>query len=263
MAFRLKSHSEIDAIAKAGALVSACLHQALKLAEPGVSGRQIDLEIRGCLERNGLSPALLGCLDPGRPELEPFQGAISININSTVANAEPNDRPLEPGDLVTLDLAASLAGWHADASIPMVVGREEVDPVRTALVRAARDVSRAAIQALRPGGMWSVAVAAAHSEAERHGVHIAPGFAGHGIGKALHEPPQAEFNAVPNGSGDFLLAPGTVFTIEPIVTSELCQLVESDQARGVRTESGVPGACEERTIAITDSGVRTLCGVEL
>ncbi|MFG0307044.1 MAG: M24 family metallopeptidase [Phycisphaerales bacterium JB040] len=261
MAFRLRTPTEIDAIAEAGGLVAQTLTDALGLLAPGITGRRIDLETRRWLEARAGSPALSGYTDPDRPGLAPFAGAISIGVNDAVANSEPDDRPLQPGDLVTLDLAASLNAWHADASVPAVVGGAGTHPAHAALADAARAVTRATVRALRPGGLWSDAVVAAHDEARRRGVHIARVFAGHGIGRALHEPPQAGFDTRPGSPGDFLLAPGTVFTVEPIVTPEPCELIETEGVWGVRTETGCPGACAERTVAVTGSGVRTLCGV--
>lgn len=260
MAFRLRTQDQIDAIAATGALVERVLAGAADLAGPGVTGLELDEHVRAALASHVLESSLLGYTDPDRPERSPFRGVLSINLNDIVANAEPDDRPLRDGDVVTLDLAAGHGGWHADAAVPLLVGDAERHPEHAALVASAHAVTAAALHAARPGGLWSEAAEAARREASRRGVTIAPGYGGHGIGRDLHEPPGVRFETGPGDPSDFLLAPGTVFTIEPIVLQRDGSLVEEESGWGVRTRGGSPGACRELTVAVSGTVVRVLCG---
>lgn len=262
MAYRLKSPEEIRCLARTGEALWRALCQARAEAVPGVSSRRLEAVVLDRCEAWGLSPSLPAVRHPETGE--PFPGVCSISVNDEAAHAPPGDRILAPNDLVTIDLAASLDGWHADAAVTVLVtdGTTEPSPERARLADAAVEVTQAAIEAMRPGRRWSEAAAAARQAADDLGVFILPGLGGHGIGRALHEPPAARFDTTHDSPHDFGLAPGAVLTVEPVVTLGPDTLAaEHRDGWTLRTASGGPAACEERTVAMTPSGPRVLTGL--
>ena len=261
MAFRLRTEAEIDAIAQAGVRVWRVLQRAQTELRPGLQPSHLEAQIREWLQQERLDPAMLGVVDPDSGA--PFPAVCAVSVNEIAAHGVPSETALLPGDLVTLDLAASHNGWHADAAISVVI-QHSTHSANQELAQAAASVTNATIRGLIPNGLWSEAVRAAWHEADRLGVAILPGFGGHGIGQALHELPQARFDVESNSAHDFRLAPGAVFTVEPIVTRPVDgtpdRALTAPNDWAVRTESGCPAACEERTVALTSSGVRVLTG---
>jgi Xaa-Pro aminopeptidase len=103
-------------------------------------------------------------------------------------------REVQPGDLVVLDIGSIYQGYTADESRTFVVG--QATPAQRALFAVALAAQEALLSALRPGAPVAAAYAAAEAVvAQGAPPHFAPGalalpgFAGHGIGLELDEPP--------------------------------------------------------------------------
>lgn len=240
MPIPLKSPRDIDQMRRAGSLVRRILDEAAAAAVPGVSTRELDALISARIRDAGAQPA---SLQTG------FPAASSITLNEEAAHAPPGDRLIRPGDVVSIDAALRLGDWCADAAV--VVGESR------GIAAAARGALAAALHELEPGRPWSAAAQAAAAAAARHGCTIVGEYGGHGIGRSLHEPPGAVF--VPPGKPfpsehDFVLRPGMVLTIEPIVVQGGGRLVTMGDGWTVLTADRSWAAHEERTIAVTRNG---------
>jgi len=106
----------------------------------------------------------------------------------------PSRRPLQPGDLVVVDIGSACAGYTADESRTFVVGR--ATQAQQALFAVARATEDAVLDVLRPGLPVADLYAAAETVVARGappyyppGTLALPGFAGHGLGLELDEPP--------------------------------------------------------------------------
>lgn len=267
MAIPLRTPDEIERVAHAGDVLWRVLDQAVALVRPGLTGADLDRFVTATLIRHMADPVLRRVRNE-RGDV--FPGACCVNINDSVAHAPPSDRPLAPGDLVSLDLSIAVDGWHADACRAVVVGRAEPgrpgpdrpdlpDPrsEATDLAAAAHRVLRAGLAACRPGRMWSEVAGEMRGAADDAGVALVPGLGGHGIGRALHEPPLAWI--APPGP-DFRLTQGMILTLEPVVTLGRGATRTEADGWSIRTTDGRWGACEERTIAITPGPARVLTG---
>ena len=252
MSIALRSNDEIEAIARAGRVVWDTLNHLIERCRPGVSALELDHAARAML-KNLNAEASLGRVrnDAG----DRFPGACCVNINDQIAHSAPSSRTLREGDLVSLDLAASLGGWCADACRTIAIGA--IDPERARLMRAASACLERGLRACRAGRMWSHVAAEIRDEAAARDVRLIKGLGGHGVGRSLHERPLAWID--PEGA-DFTLAPGLMLTIEPAVTLGSGEITLDDDRWTLRTRDGRPAACEERTIAITPDGPRMLTG---
>lgn len=246
----------------AGDLLWQVLQQAIERVRPGLTGVDLDRLITTALNQHAADPVLRRVRNERG---EAFPAACCLNVNDSVAHTPPSERPLAVGDLVSLDLSVALSGWHADACRAVVVGRPDLDPSESSrssseaveLVAAAGRVLQAGIAACHPGRMWSEVARRVRDEATRAGVRLVPGLGGHGIGRALHEPPLAWL--APPGP-DFRLTPGMILTLEPVVTLGSGKTRTGEDGWSILADDGRWGACEERTIAITPGGARVLTG---
>jgi len=176
-------------------------------------------------------------------ELMDFPAVLCASRNNVAAHGLPDETRLEFRDLVTLDIAARVDGWCADVAWTFAVGepptiatggegpsvavpaRGAVAGRKTALPSdrgrhlrtAAWDTCMAGIAACRPGNRVGDVAAAMTRTAAAAGCQVVPEFAGHGIGRDLHEEPSLSPRGLP-GTGARLL-PGMVVTVEPVVVA--------------------------------------------
>jgi methionyl aminopeptidase len=182
-------------------------------------------------------------------------------VNDRVVHGIPSAAEiLTPGDLVSIDCGAVLAGWHGDAAITFGVGA--LDPADEALSAATRESLEAGIAAMVPGNRLtdvSHAIEIGTRAAEvrhRRAVGIVEGYGGHGIGRAMHMDPFLPNEGSP-GRGP-LLAPGSVLAIEPMLTLGTGNTLVLDDDWTVTTTDGSRAAHWEHTVAVTEDGPRML-----
>jgi len=251
MALPLKSPRDIERLRSAGALLWRLVEQAVSRVRPGRTSLEIATEFEESLIRSGALPAARSV---------GFPSALSVCINEEASHGVPGPRIVHAGDVVTLDAALSLDGWCADLARSMVVG--DGKQADRALVAAAGAVTKATIDSIEPGKRWSEVVAHTHKAAASLGVNLVVEFCGHGIGAQLQEAPRAGFAYLSSREGgnrtsggqDFILRPGLVLTIEPVLTMGSPRVRALDDGWTMVLEDRSAAAFEERTIAVTRSG---------
>ncbi|HLT17046.1 MAG TPA: type I methionyl aminopeptidase [Acidimicrobiales bacterium] len=244
----VKTAADLAKMRKAGRVVAE-MHERIRAAiRPGVTTRQLDRIGREVLERRGARSNFLGY---GHP---PFTGVICASPNEVVVHGIPGDRVLQEGDIVSIDCGAVVDGWHGDAAFTAGVG--EIDDESARLIAVTEAALAAAIETMVPGGRLSDIGAAVQRTAEAAGFSVVREYTGHGIGTAMHEPPD-----VPNwgkpGRGR-RLAPGQTYAVEPMVCAGRAETRVLDDAWTVVTRDGRRAAHAEHTIAITDDGPEVL-----
>ncbi len=244
----VKSAAELAKMRRAGRVVAE-MHEKIRAAlRPGVTTRELDLIGREVIERRGARSNFLGY---GHP---PFPGVICASPNEVIVHGIPGDRRLEEGDIISIDCGAIVEGWHGDAAFTAGVG--EIDPEAQRLIDATDASLAAGIAAMVPGGRLSDIGAAVQRTAESAGFSVVREYTGHGIGLAMHEPPD-----VPNwgkpGKGR-RLGPGQTYAVEPMVCAGRPETRLLDDHWTVVTRDGRWAAHAEHTIAITDDGPEIL-----
>jgi methionyl aminopeptidase len=149
---------------------------------------------------------------------------------------------------VSLDFGASVDGFHGDAALTVAVG--EVAPERRALLQVTRESLDRAIAQMTPGRRLSDIGSAVQSHVEARGFSVVRDFAGHGIGRRMHEPPWIPNYGAP-GRGPRLV-PGMVFAIEPMVNLGDPGVRILDDEWTAVTADGSPSAHFEHTVLITE-----------
>jgi methionyl aminopeptidase len=179
---------------------------------------------------------------------------ICASPNHVIVHGIPGPYVLQDGDIVSIDCGAIVDGWHGDAAFTTGVG--EIAAEAEALIEATDRSLEAAIEAMRPGGRLSDIGAAVQATAEAAGFSVVREYTGHGIGLAMHEPPDVPNWARP-GRGR-RLAPGQTYAVEPMVCAGRADTVLLADDWTVVTADGGLAAHAEHTIAITDAGPEVL-----
>ena len=245
----LKSAAELDKMRAAGRIVAAILAQLETLIKPGVTSGELDqLAERECV-RQGATPAFKG--------YGGFPYALCASPNDRVVHGFPDRRPLQEGEILSIDFGVLYKGYYGDAAITVPVG--QVDPATASLVTATREALMRAIDKAVPGGRLSDISHAVQSWVEPRGFSVVREFVGHGIGRQLHEAPQLPNFGAP-GQGPRLKA-GMTLAIEPMINAGVAGVKILEDGWTAVTQDGKRSAHFEHTVAITEHGPEILTRV--
>jgi len=242
----LKSKEEIALMREAGRAVAQVLEILRKEIKPGLVGKKLDETVRREFARRGVTPTFLGYLG--------YPARVCVSVNDEVVHGIPNSRPIQEGDVVSIDLGATYKGFVGDAAITVCAGR--VSPEAARLVRITEEALWEGIRAARAGARLGEVSAAVQARAEQNGFSVVREYVGHGIGRDMHEDPQVpNFGQAEQGP---VLQRGMVLAIEPMVTVGDWRTKRDSDNWTVRTLDGSLAAHFEHTIAITDGEAEVL-----
>jgi methionyl aminopeptidase len=245
----LKSSAELAVMRRACGVAVRALRAVVDAVVPGVTTRDLDRIAEDQIRALGGVPSFLG--------YRGYPASLCTSVNDEVVHGIPGRRKLRDGEIVSLDLGAVIEGFHGDCAVTVPVGTVS-EPARE-LLRVASAALSEGIRAVRPGARLGDVGAAIQRYAERHGFTVVRDFAGHGVGRSLHEEPQ-----VPNfgrpGSG-VVLRPGMTLAIEPMVNAGTHEVTMDSDGWTVRTKDGRLSAHFEHTVAVTANGHEVLTGL--
>jgi methionyl aminopeptidase len=241
-----RNADELATMREAGRVVAEMHARIREAIRPGVTTRQLDAIGRDVLERRGATSNFLG--------YHGFPAVICASPNDMVVHGIPDDRPLEEGDVLSIDCGAVVRGYHGDAAFTTGVGTISAEAQR--LIDVADASLAAAIEAMDAGNRLGDIGHAVQSVAEAAGFGVLREYVGHGIGTAMHEAPDVPNYGEP-GTG-IKLVPGMVLAVEPMLTVGTIDTVVLDDGWSVVTADGKLSAHVEHSIAITDHGPEVL-----
>ena len=234
----LKTDEEIEFMRMANRLVGKTLGELSRHVKPGVTTLQLDKIAEEFIRDHGAIPTFLG--------YGGFPNSICASVNENVVHGIPNDRPLQDGDVVSIDCGTSLHGFCGDSAYTFQVG--EVDEKVKQLLQTTKASLYKGIEQAREGNRVGDIGFAVQSYCESRGYSVVRELVGHGIGRNMHEPPE-----VPNygrrGTGP-LIQNGMCLAIEPMINMGGKRVVFEDDGWTVRTKDRKPSAHFEHTIAI-------------
>jgi methionyl aminopeptidase len=234
----LKTSIDVARIRRASRTAESVLKALHGLLRPGMSTMQVDGICADLIDTSGCTPALRG--------YRGFTGCICTSVNAVAAHGVPGAEVLREGDIVTIDLTVEYDGWYSDAAWTYVIG--SASPEARRLVKTAWQSLLAGILAARAGGRIGDIGAAVKRTAERNGCAVLEDFAGHGIGRSMHEEPVVLHTGTP-GMG-MPIVPGMVFTIEPVLCLGTPEYRLLEDGWSCRTSDGSLAAQFEHTIAV-------------
>jgi methionyl aminopeptidase len=233
---------------RAAGRVVAEMHQAIRAAAaPGVTTLHLDKVARDVLTARSAGSNFLG--------YHGYPAVICASVNDELVHGIPNERPLQDGDIVSIDCGAIVNGWHGDAAFTMGVG--EIDAAAQRLIDTADRALAAAIAAMQPDGHLGDVGAAVEAVVDAAGYGSPREYCGHGIGRAMHEDPDVE-NRGRRGKGP-RLEPGVVLAIEPmLIAGGRDDVFVLDDDWTVVTADGSLAAHTEHTVVVTENGPEIL-----
>ena len=242
----IKSRREMEAMERAGAIVGATLTLLKKSVVPGITTAELNRIADKNIRSMDAVPTFLG--------YHGFPGAICASVNEEIVHGIPGKRVLKEGDIIKMDVGATIDGFIGDAAISVAVG--EIDDDVQKLMDDTEASLYAGIEAAQPGNRIGDIGAAVSGYAMPRGYGVVRQFVGHGVGRYLHEDPQ-----VPNygeaGKG-VLLRPGMCICIEPMLNMGTEDTTILDDDWTVVTADGLLSAHFEHTLAITADGPKIL-----
>jgi methionyl aminopeptidase len=245
----LKRAEELARMRRAGQLAARVIRGVARAVEPGVTTLELDRVAEELIRDGGGVPSFKG--------YRGYPASICASVDDEVVHGIPGPRVLREGMIVSIDLGVLLEGFHADVAVTVPVG--QVSPEVRRLLDVTGRALEAGVAAARPGATLGDLSWAIQSVVEAAGFSAVREFAGHGIGRALHEDPQ-----VPNvgrpGTGVALRA-GMTLAIEPMVNMGGPDVSVDSDGWTVRTCDRAPSAHAEHTVAITPHGPEVLTGL--
>ena len=227
-------------------LVARILDELRQVVVPGISTADIDELAERRVREAGAEPAFKG--------YHGYPATVCASVNEQVVHGIPSSRPLENGDIVSIDMGAKLEGFFGDCAVTVPVGA--VSPQASELLRVTEEALFRGIDCVRPGARVSDIGAAVQQHVEAQGFSVVREFVGHGIGTSLHEEPQVA-NYGPAGHGP-RLSEGMVLAIEPMVNAgKPAVKVLSDGWTAVTKDKSL-SAHFEHTVVVTREGCEIL-----
>jgi methionyl aminopeptidase len=252
MGIVLKTTRELAKMREAGRVVSAVLDAVEAACVPGVSTAELNRIAERELVRARARSAFLGYRPTKAP---PYPAVLCTSVNGVVVHGIPSEAErLREGDLVGIDFACFKDGYCADAARTVGVGIISA-PAR-ALLAKTRECLERGIRESMPGRRLGDLGAAIQRCAEDAGFSVVREFVGHGIGRAMHEPPSVPNYGIP-GRG-LRLTSGMVLAIEPMLNAGGAAVRLLDDGWTVVTADQSLSAHVEHTVAITDDGPQVL-----
>ena len=247
----LKTPAEIAVMRKASQIVAEILVELAARVRPGVTTDELDRLAEELTLKKGAKPAFKGY----KPGGVVYPKSLCVSVNDEIVHGIPGSRKLKEGEIVGLDYGVVYQGFYGDSARTVPVG--EVSDKAKQLLKVTREALYAGIAQARAGNRISDIGRAVQETAESAGFSVVTEFAGHGIGRALHEDPQ-----VPNyfrpGMANPRLREGMAIAIEPMVNEGGPELEILSDGWTAVTADGKLSAHFEHSIAITSNGPEIL-----
>jgi methionyl aminopeptidase len=239
----VKDAETIEAMRVAGRIAAQALAACGRAVAPGVTTDRLDALGHEFLLDHGAYPSTLG--------YRGFAKSLCTSVNEVICHGIPDDRPLEEGDIVNVDITAYLGGVHGDTNATFLVG--EVDEESRLLVQRTEEALARAIRAALPGRQLNLIGRVIESYARRFGYGVVRDYTGHGIGTAFHSGLVIpHYDAAPAYAE--VIEPGMTFTIEPMLNLGTPDWTQWDDDWTVVTADLRRSAQFEHTILITETG---------
>jgi Xaa-Pro aminopeptidase len=192
---KIKDQNEIASMYKAAQAADAVFGQIRSEIEPGMS-------------ETGLAARIDFLLRQKSTDVPPFKTIVASGERASLPHAQPTDKKLARGDLLTMDFGGSIDGYCSDLTRTVVIGKASAK--QREVYQIVLDANLKALAGIKAGtkGNEADTLARQHIEARGYGERFGHSL-GHGVGLEVHEEPRlSQKNTEP-------LESGMVATVEP------------------------------------------------
>lgn len=244
----IKNREQILGIKESSKINISVLDYVAENIKSGVTTAQIDNWVYSLTVKQGGIPAPLN--------YNGFPKSVCTSVNNQVCHGIPSSEViLKEGDILNVDVSTIYNGYFSDSSRMFCIGKISEEKAR--LVRVAKECVELGLKQVKPWGFLGDMGQAVHEHALKNGFSVVPNIGGHGVGLQFHEEPWVSY--VSKRGADMLMAPGMVFTIEPMVNLGTDKVyVDKSDGWTVYTSDGKPSAQWEVTVLVTDEGYEVL-----
>jgi methionyl aminopeptidase len=247
----IKTPDQIALMRKAGIVVGETLDLLRRTVAPGMTTGELDAVAEDHIRSRGATPSFLG--------YHGFPGTLCVSVNNEVVHGIPGDRVIADGDVVSIDCGAIVEGWHGDAAITVAVG--DVPAEARELIRVTEEAMWRGIAAASLGGRVTDISHAVETYVRSQGDYgILEEYVGHGIGSAMHQPPNVPNYGRP-GRGPKLVR-GLALAVEPMIVLGSPATTVLDDDWTVVTDDGSWAAHSENTFTLTPDGAWVLTALD-
>jgi methionyl aminopeptidase len=234
----IKTDEEVELLRVSSLLVGKTLAVVAERIRPGVTTLQLDAVAEEFIRDHGAEPGFKG--------YGGFPNSLCTSVNESVVHGIPNDRPLEDGDIVSVDCGVLKNGFYGDSAYTFAVG--DIASEVQKLLDVTKECLRLAIEQAVVGKRIGDIGFACQSYAEQHGYGVVRELVGHGLGRELHEAPE-----VPNygrrGNGPRLMD-GMVLAIEPMINLGRKEIFHEDDGWTIVTADRKVSAHFEHDVVV-------------
>jgi methionyl aminopeptidase len=242
----LKSEQDLALLRISGAILARVLKKLEQAVRPGITTAQINALAEELVLKEKAEAAFRG--------YKGFPASVCASVNEEIVHGIPDERKLQNGDIISIDLGINYKGYFSDAAVTVAVGK--VDAKKRKLIEVTRKALDEGISEARPGNHLFDISYSIQNYVEKYGFSVVRQFVGHGIGVSLHEEPE-----IPNFGRKHLgpvLKSGMVLAIEPMVNMGTWEAEIKENGWTAVTKDGAPSAHFEHTVAITEKGPEIL-----
>lgn len=251
MTIPIKNKEGIARMREACAIAATVLHKLRPMVRPGITTQDLEEAGRDHIAKLGARSACYGYQHGSRR----YPAHTCISVNDEVVHGIPSlRRVLRDGDIVSLDVVVWHEGYVGDNACTVPVGT--VSPANETLLRVTREALDVGIRQALVGNRIGDISAAIQQHVEENGFSVVREMVGHGVGVAMHEPPE-----IPNfgrrGTGD-RIRPGMTLAIEPMVNAGGHRTRTLADGWTVVTADGSASAHFEHTVLTSEGGPEIL-----
>lgn len=248
-----KSKEEIKMLREGGRRLASVLFSVAEKVKPGVPTIGLDSLAEKLIREFGGEPSFKNYA--AGSSASPYPASLCVSINGEVVHGIPKKGVvLKEGNLLSLDLGLKYKGLYTDMAITVPVGK--ISKATQKLIKVTEESLKRGIEVSQEGATLGDVGSAIQKHVETRGFYVVKNLVGHGVGYAVHEPPEIP-NFGEKGKGE-RLREGAVLALEPMVTKKDINIILDDDEWTWKTEDGSLSAHFEHTIVVTDSGAEIL-----
>ncbi len=224
-------------------IVGITLKAMREYAQVGMSTKELDEYGNSILQSYGASSA---------PKITyGFPGWTCISVNEEIAHGIPSTiKKLKEGDLVNIDVSATLNGFWSDNGGSFVLGNDINN--HQDLVNASHRILLKAIGDIKGGKKIADIGFLIEKNANKLGFKVIKNLAGHGVGRSLHEAPENILNYKERFNRERFKT-NAVVAIETFISTSSNTAIESADGWTLIGNKGGYVAQHEHTIVVTDN----------
>ncbi len=243
---KIKSEEEIALMRESALIVSKTLGMLAKEVKPGVTTLKLDKLAEEFIRDHQAVPGFLGLYD--------FPNTLCMSPNAQVVHGIPNDKPLENGDIISIDCGAVKNDFYGDHAYTFEVG--EVNTKTKDLLKVTKESLYKGIEQFKIGNRVGDVGYAIQKHSEDHGYGVVRELVGHGLGRKMHEDPEMP-NYGKRGRGK-KFKNGMTVAIEPMINQGTKRIKQLKDGWTILTADNLPSAHFEHDVALINGEPKLL-----